>query len=83
MEQSIAARSGEGGNEVSEESSVPLEPFEPPETLDATEAVDDGDPAAVESDMDYEDDDYESGKEAAEARTETGFISRLFRPRRN
>ncbi|MDA0264707.1 MAG: NYN domain-containing protein [Chloroflexi bacterium] len=32
---------------------------------------------------DYEDDDYESGKEAAEARAETGFMSRLFRPRRN
>ena len=32
---------------------------------------------------DEEDDDYESGKSAAEARAETGFISRLFRPRRN
>ena len=32
---------------------------------------------------DEDDDDYESGKSAAEARAETGFISRLFRPRRN
>ncbi|MDA1128838.1 MAG: NYN domain-containing protein [Chloroflexi bacterium] len=30
---------------------------------------------------DDDDEDYESGKEAAEARAETGFISRLFRPR--
>ena len=32
---------------------------------------------------DEEDEDYESGKSAAEARGETGFMSRLFRPRRN
>jgi len=30
---------------------------------------------------DEEDEDYESGKSAAEARAETGFMSRLFRPR--
>ena len=31
---------------------------------------------------DYEDDeDYESGKSAAEARIETGFMSRLFKPK--
>ena len=31
---------------------------------------------------DEEDEDYESGKSAAEARAETGFMSRLFRPQR-
>ncbi|MBM12929.1 MAG: hypothetical protein CL759_12715 [Chloroflexi bacterium] len=29
---------------------------------------------------DYDEEDYESGKEAAEARAESGFMSRLFRP---
>ncbi|MBC8280316.1 MAG: NYN domain-containing protein, partial [Chloroflexi bacterium] len=33
--------------------------------------------------LDDEDEDYEMGKSAAEARAETGFMSRLFRPRRN
>ena len=33
--------------------------------------------------LDEEDEDYELGKSAAEARAETGFMSRLFRPRRN
>ena len=32
---------------------------------------------------DDEDEDYEMGKSAAEARAEAGFISKLFRPRRN
>ena len=32
---------------------------------------------------DDEDEDYEMGKSAAEARAEAGFMSKLFRPRRN
>ena len=34
-----------------------------------------------ESFTDYDEEDYESGKEAAEARVESGFMSRLFRPK--
>ena len=83
VQQAIAVRSGDAGPDVSETSSVPVDQDEPPETLDTIEAVDDGAEAAVEEYIDYDDDDYESGKEAAEARTETGFISRLFRPRRS
>ena len=40
-------------------------------------------PSDFSGDSEYDDEDYESGKEAAERRVETGFISRLFRPRRN
>ncbi len=89
VQQAIAARSGDLGPDVSEASSIPLdldespetpEAPETPETIDTTETVD---IAAAVDDPDYDDDDYESGKSAAEARTETGFISRLFRPRRN
>ena len=56
------------------------------ETLDSIET----DIAAVIAELpelptydDDEDEDYESGKSAAEARVETGFMSRLFKPRRN
>jgi len=52
------------------------------ETVDPVET----DVAAIIAELpelteDDEDEDYESGKSAAEARVETGFMSRLFRPR--
>ncbi|NQW23932.1 MAG: NYN domain-containing protein [SAR202 cluster bacterium] len=38
-------------------------------------------PVVVPDDNDFDEEEYELGKEAAEARGETGFISRLFRPK--
>ena len=58
------------------------------ENVETGEVVDsvDSDVATIISERpefleDEEDEDYESGKSAAEARVETGFMSRLFRPR--
>ena len=97
VQQAIAARSGgevaaPAATPVSEDSSpysdleAPLEEPEVDETLDSVES----DVAAVIAELpepptyeDDEDEDYESGKSAAEARVETGFMSRLFKPRRN
>ena len=92
VQQAIAARSGDGATQstpaVNVESSpysdleAPPEEPEPADTLDSIES----DIAAVIAELpefpDYEDDeDYESGKSAAEARVETGFMSRLFKPK--
>jgi len=86
VQQAISARSDDAGSDVGEVSSVPLDPdesLETPVTSEIPETVEDGAEAAFTEPPDYEEEDYESGKEAAEARAETGFISRLFRPRRN
>ena len=62
---------------------APIEEPQANEVLDSIES----DIAAVIADLPepptYEDDDedYESGKSAAEARAETGFMSRLFKPK--
>ncbi|PKB71801.1 MAG: hypothetical protein BZY87_03520 [SAR202 cluster bacterium Io17-Chloro-G6] len=79
--QIIGARwSDEGSNGDAEVSTpiaseYPLDQPEGPEDFGASAGV------GIAEYPDYEDDDYESGKEAAEARAETGFISRLFHPR--
>ncbi|MCH8892781.1 MAG: NYN domain-containing protein, partial [Chloroflexi bacterium] len=81
VQQIIDARWSNGGTNGDAEVSPPAaseSPVDEPETLDD---VDNGAGASVTNFPDYEDDDYESGKEAAEARAESGFISRLFRPR--
>ena len=92
VQQSIAARSGDGATQSTPAVSVGSSPYsdlempseepEPINTLDSIES----DIAAVIAELpelpDYEDDeDYESGKSAAEARAETGFMSRLFKPK--
>ena len=77
-----------------DESSPYSDHDEPPDTQnlgdsgETGENVDsvEGDVAAIISELpeysdDEEDEDYKSGKSAAEARAETGFMSRLFRPR--
>ena len=77
-----------------DESSPDSDHDEPPDTQnlgdsgETGENVDsvEGDVAAIISELpeysdDEEDEDYKSGKSAAEARAETGFMSRLFRPR--
>lgn len=81
VQQVITAHSGTGSAGVSAGRSTYVDPDESAEPPRATENLDDGASAAVGNYMDYDEDDYESGKEAAEARAETGFISRLFRPR--
>ena len=95
VQQAIAAHSGGGGAAADVESSAPVDPepsletpvtseiSETPETPETPETIDQGTDVAASDYPDYDDEDYETGKEAAEARTETGFISRLFRPRRN
>ena len=92
VQQAIAAHSGGGGAAADVESSAPVDPepsLETPvtseisETPETPETIDQGTDVAASDYPDYDDEDYETGKEAAEARTETGFISRLFRPRRN
>jgi len=96
VQQAIAARSGDEADQsptaVAEDSSPysDLEAAaEEPETNEAMDSVE-SDVAAVIAEFsglptyeDDEDEDYESGKNAAEARAETGFMSRLFKPRRN
>jgi hypothetical protein len=94
VQQAIAARLGYEATQataaVNEENSPysdlddSLEEPEADGTLDSIES----DIAAVIAELPElptydEDEDYESGKSAAEARVETGFMSRLFKPRRN
>ena len=94
VQQAIAARLGNEATQataaVNEENSPysdlddSLEEPEADGTLDSIES----DIAAVIAELPElptydEDEDYESGKSAAEARVETGFMSRLFKPRRN
>ena len=88
VQQAIAAHSGGDGAESSasidpEQSLETPEISEVPEIAETAETVENGAAQAAVDNPDYEEEDYESGKEAAEARAETGFISRLFRPRRN
>ena len=93
VQQAIAARSGADTATSAEtatttttttEESYPSidqdEPSESPETGEDTENIVE---SPESSGYEDEDEDYESGKSAAEARIETGFMSRLFRPRRN
>ena len=96
VQQAIAARSGDGGApsvpSAVDESSPYSDQDEPPASQkpgDPGEVVDsvESDVAALIAELpeffeDEEDEDYESGKSAAEARAETGFMSRLFRPQR-
>jgi len=99
VQQAIAARLGEGEASTTTAISAVSSPYSDleaePEELENQET--DGEIDAIDSDVaaviaelpplptyeDDEDEDYESGKSAAEARVETGFMSRLFKPRRN
>jgi uncharacterized LabA/DUF88 family protein len=92
VQQSIAARSGDGATQATPAVSIESSPYSdleaPPEEPEPTDTLDsiESDIAAVIAELpelpDYEDDeDYESGKSAAEARIETGFMSRLFKPK--
>ena len=96
VQQAIAARSGDGeapsvpsaideSSPYSDQDEPPAsqKPGDPGEVVDSVES----DVAALIAELpelleDEEDEDYESGKSAAEARAETGFMSRLFRPQR-
>jgi len=78
VQQIIDARWSDAGSSGDAGSSTSVASEEPAET---PEALDSGAGAAAADYRDYDEDDYELGKEAAEARAETGFISRLFRPR--
>jgi len=90
VEQALAARSEDAAPPTSESdssSSEPegqTEPQESQETGDSVEQVVAAAIAELPGEPAYEDDDedYESGKSAAEARAETGFMSRLFNTRR-
>ena len=90
VQQALAARSEDAAPPTSESdssSSEPekqQEPQESQETGDSVEQVDAAAIAELPGEPVYEDDDedYESGKNAAEARAETGFMSRLFNTRR-
>ena len=87
VQQALAARS-EGAapstRESDSSSSEPEEQQESQETSDSVEQVVAAAMAELPGEPVYEDDDedYESGKNAAEARAETGFMSRLFNTRR-
>ena len=95
VQQAIAARLGAGAADssatVTKESYPSVdqdEPLESPDTGEGTENGATDDIAKSPEQSEYanyedEDEDYESGKSAAESRVETGFMSRLFRPRRN
>jgi len=97
VRQTIAARLGAGAvtstATATQESYPSVDQDEPPESPDTREgtendATDDvaespEQTAPTNFEDEDEDEDYESGKSAAEARVETGFMSRLFsRPRR-
>ena len=93
VQQAISARTNDGESQaivtVDEEPSPYSDLEAPPEEPQSNEIIDSvaSDVAAVIADLPefptYEDDDedYESGKSAAEARAETGFMSRLFKPK--
>ncbi len=90
VQQALAARSEDAAPPTSESDSSPSEPEkqqkpqESQETGDSVEQVVAAAIAELPGEPVYEDDDedYESGKNAAEARAETGFMSRLFNTRR-
>ena len=93
VQQAISARTNDGESQAIatvDEAPSPYSDLEaPPEESQTNEIIDSvaSDVAAVIADLPefptYEDDDedYESGKSAAEARAETGFMSRLFKPK--
>ena len=93
VQQAISARTNDGESQAIvtvDEKPSPYSDLEaPPEESQTNEIIDSvaSDVAAVIADLPefptYEDDDedYESGKSAAEARAETGFMSRLFKPK--
>ena len=93
VQQAISARTDDGESQaivtVDEEPSPYSDLETSPEESQTNEIIDSvaSDVAAVIADLPefptYEDDDedYESGKSAAEARAETGFMSRLFKPK--
>ena len=81
VQQVINAHSGNGGADIRAEDSISGDPAELHETPIDTAIADTAVESGVAGFADYDEDDYEMGKEAAEARGETGFISRLFRPR--
>ena len=90
VQQALAARSEDAAPPTSESdssSSEPEEQQEPQESQETGDSVEQVVAAAIAElpgEPVYEDDDedYESGKNAAEARAETGFMSRLFNTRR-
>ena len=90
VQQALAARSEDAAPPTSESDSSSSEPEEQQEqqesqeTSDSVEQVVAAAMAELPGEPVYEDDDedYESGKNAAEARAETGFMSRLFNTRR-
>ena len=90
VQQALAARSEDAAPPTSESDSSTSdpekqqEPQESQETGDSVEQVVAAAMAELPGEPVYEDDDedYESGKNAAEARAETGFMSRLFNTRR-
>mgnify|MGYP001440074799 CR=1 FL=1 len=90
VQQALAARSEDAAPPTSESDSSSSEPEkqqkpqESQETGDSVEQVVAAAIAELPGEPVYEDDDedYESGKNAAEARAETGFMSRLFNTRR-
>jgi len=90
VQQALAARSEDAAPPTSESdssSSEPRERQEPQESQETGDSVEQVVAAAIAElpgEPVYEDDDedYESGKNAAEARAETGFMSRLFNTRR-
>ena len=90
VQQALAARSEDAAPPTSESDSSTSdpekqqEPQESQETGDSVEQVVAAAIAELPGEPVYEDDDedYESGKNAAEARAETGFMSRLFNTRR-
>ena len=90
VQQALAARSEDAAPPTSESDSSSSEPEkqqkpqESQETGDSVEQVVAAAMAELPGEPVYEDDDedYESGKNAAEARAETGFMSRLFNTRR-
>ena len=89
VQQAISAHSGGDGADGNGEGSPSMDSEQSPGSLETSEssefseAAENGAATPAVVYPDYEEEDYESGKEAAEARAETGFISRLFRPRRN
>jgi hypothetical protein len=90
VQQALAARSEDAAPPTSESdssSSEPEEQQEPQESQETGDSVEQVVAAAIAElpgEPVYEDDDedYESGKNAAEARAETGFMSQLFNTRR-
>ena len=90
VQQALAARSEDAApstRESDSSSSEPEEQQEPQESQETGDSVEQVVAAAIAElpgEPVYEDDDedYESGKNAAEARAETGFMSRLFNTRR-